>query len=317
MHDPPTPLVSVIIPAFNSERFIARAIDSVLAQDWPAIEVIVVDDGSSDGTGDIARRYGEPVRCLRQPNRGPAAARNLGLGEARGEFVAFLDSDDVYLPGRLRRGLAPMLGDEQVVLTWSYCLARHGDGRGEIHGLRAERGRIFPALVFMPATMHTPGVTCRRRLLEQAGGFHEDLRAFEDHDLWRRLAELGRVVAIEEPLAVVHLRPDSLSAGADYQRIETACRQIVEAALARRPELYGPHRDTILADMWYFLGRRRYAALQMGEARGCFVRALRHRFHPVVLYTLLKSYLPHYLLLKLRRFRLRREADRYHKPLDL
>jgi len=94
------PLVSVVIPVYNAEPFLREALDSVLAQDYEPFEVIVVDDGSTDGSGTIARSYPE-VRYLRQENQGPAVARNAGIAAAQGEFLAFFDADDVMLPNKL------------------------------------------------------------------------------------------------------------------------------------------------------------------------------------------------------------------------
>src|SRR5665213_2910 len=98
--------VSVIVPAYNSECFIAEALKSVLVQGPSVIEVIVVDDGSVDSTCDIVRSFGDPVRLIRQENQGPAAARNNGLRRVRGDYIAFLDADDVWLPGKLDAQLA-------------------------------------------------------------------------------------------------------------------------------------------------------------------------------------------------------------------
>jgi glycosyltransferase involved in cell wall biosynthesis len=97
------PLASVIVPVFNGERFLARALDSILAQLYEPLDLILVDDGSTDATPAIAKRYGGQLRYLRQTNAGPAAARNAGIAAARGELLAFLDSDDVWLPGKLPR----------------------------------------------------------------------------------------------------------------------------------------------------------------------------------------------------------------------
>ena len=96
------PRFSVIIPAYNAEAFIARAIDSVLAQTWPAHEILVVDDGSADSTARIVAGYGEGVRYLRQENAGVSAARNAGARAATGDWLAFLDADDWYYPDRLK-----------------------------------------------------------------------------------------------------------------------------------------------------------------------------------------------------------------------
>ena len=100
------PRVSVVIPAFNQARFLPAAIDSALAQTYRDREIIVVDDGSTDETPDVARRYGDALRYVRQANKGLAGARNTGIERARGEFVALLDSDDVWLPGFLEHMMA-------------------------------------------------------------------------------------------------------------------------------------------------------------------------------------------------------------------
>jgi glycosyltransferase involved in cell wall biosynthesis len=96
-----TPLVSCIVPVFNGERYLAEALDSVLGQTYRALEVIVVDDGSTDGTPAVVRTFGARVRCVTQPNAGLAAARNRGLAAATAELVAFLDADDLWLPEKI------------------------------------------------------------------------------------------------------------------------------------------------------------------------------------------------------------------------
>jgi glycosyltransferase involved in cell wall biosynthesis len=97
-----TPRFSVIIPAFNAVTTLSRAVESVRAQSWPVHEIIVVDDGSTDGTADVLRRFGDAVRLIRQPNRGVSVARNTGAAAATGDWLAFLDADDWYVPDRLR-----------------------------------------------------------------------------------------------------------------------------------------------------------------------------------------------------------------------
>src|SRR5436305_1935247 len=106
------PLVSVVMPAFNAEAFVAEGIESVLAQDYECVEVIVVDDGSTDNTSAVASRY--PVKCIAQKNSGIAAARNAGVAVSRGSLVAFLDADDIWLPGKLSTQVAYLLKHPEV-----------------------------------------------------------------------------------------------------------------------------------------------------------------------------------------------------------
>jgi glycosyltransferase involved in cell wall biosynthesis len=104
------PSISVIVPAWNVERYLDEALDSALAQRPAPTEILVIDDGSTDGTADVAGRRGPRVRCVRREHGGPAAARNAGIREARGELLAFLDADDVWLPGKLARQLEVLSG---------------------------------------------------------------------------------------------------------------------------------------------------------------------------------------------------------------
>ena len=114
------PLVTVIIGAYNAARYVGEAIESVLAQTHDRIELIVVDDGSTDGTGEVAESYGDAVRCIRQENGGMAAARNRGVGEARGDYLAFLDADDRFPPDKLRTQLAAFAADPSLDVVYGH-----------------------------------------------------------------------------------------------------------------------------------------------------------------------------------------------------
>src|SRR5689334_9621809 len=115
----PLPLVSCVVPVYNGERYLAEALDSILAQTHRPLQAIVADDGSTDGTAAVAAAYGDRVLVLRQANAGPAAARNLGLAAARGEYVAFLDADDLWHPRKLERQLARFRARPQL----DYCVS--------------------------------------------------------------------------------------------------------------------------------------------------------------------------------------------------
>ena len=138
------PLVSVIIPAYNSAAYIARAINSALAQDYPNTEIIIVDDGSTDGTRNIVSEFPNVI-CIAQKNSGPAAARNAGIRASSGEFVAFLDADDEWLPARLTKTIQPMLDDSKIGLTYCRAIRRLPNGRGEAYGLRFQKNAALPA----------------------------------------------------------------------------------------------------------------------------------------------------------------------------
>jgi len=121
--------ISVIIPAYNHARYLAEAIDSVLAQTYAPLEIIVVDDGSTDGTPAVAASYGDRIRYIRQENAGVGAARNNGIAAARGEYLAFLDSDDIWLPEKLEREIALFDADPQ--LGFVHCGVEKFDESGQ------------------------------------------------------------------------------------------------------------------------------------------------------------------------------------------
>ena len=192
----PIATISVVIPAFDAERVIPRAIESARRQRVAPDEILVVDDGSTDGTARIAEAQGAPVRCIRQANGGASSARNRGIGEARGEWVAFLDADDEWEPGHLERAFA--LLREHPDLVWTSCAyrwQRRGD-RAEDISLAVTGVADFFALV-ADADVVTPSMVVRRSVLGEVGGFDPSLPTSEDRDLWFRIAlrhpEIGYV----------------------------------------------------------------------------------------------------------------------------
>jgi teichuronic acid biosynthesis glycosyltransferase TuaG len=203
------PAVSVIIPAYNAEAFLARAIDSVEAQTFRDFEIVVVDDGSTDGTGDVLRDL-SGVRYIRQPHLGAAAARNRALEEATGALVAFLDADDEWLPEKLARQLEFMndLGSS-FSYTDSYIL--RGGRRERYSALaRPHRGEILSPLIedwLDQAFITINTVIASLSLLQSVGGLERGIPAAsnEDYGLWLKLALRGtRFDYLDEPLAVYH-----------------------------------------------------------------------------------------------------------------
>lgn len=191
------PRVSAVIPAWNAERYLADCLDSVYGQKFDGgLEVILVDDGSTDATAAMAEGYPDLV-LLRQPNRGPAAARNAGIRRARGEWVAFLDADDLWPAGKLQKQLDLLAGHPLAGLCFGDC--RQFDAAGpRPRTLFEEEGTDGwgpgPVLSdaysrLLTANFVTTGsVLARRCVLEELGGFDEALRLVEDLELWLRVA---------------------------------------------------------------------------------------------------------------------------------
>lgn len=207
-----SPLVSVIIPTFNRREWVVRAVDSVLAQTFTDIEVIVVDDGSSDGTGDLVRqRFGsdQRVHYLRQANAERAVARNTGICAARGKYVAFLDSDDQWLPHKLARQVPLLESHPDLAFVFSgFAWIDEADER--IKEVLSEcrdgktQGDIFEELL-ISNVVGSLTVVARRSALDEAGMFNTDRRLIpfaEDWELWLRLAYRRQVGYVAEPLAL-------------------------------------------------------------------------------------------------------------------
>ena len=204
------PLVSVVIPTYNRASVIGRAVECVLAQTYQNIEVIVVDDGSTDNTHASLDGYGDKVKVIGQENRGPSAARNRGIMEAQGEIIAFLDSDDLWLPTKLERQVGLMERAGQHVP----CCLCNATLRSENNEERSfavslldspyEEGLwLNPAEVLASRfVFFNQAVAVRSWALKQAGGYDETLRLLEDWDIALRLAVLGPWAFIQEPLAI-------------------------------------------------------------------------------------------------------------------
>lgn len=188
-------LVSVIIPAYNRVAYVDQTVRSVLEQTYPHVELIVVDDGSSDGTYERLQQYGDAIRLLTHEghsNRGQSAALNLGLAAARGEYIAILDSDDYWAPEKLARQVAYLEAHAEIGLV--YCNGYHVDADGNIlYPFHADSHSEpnDPNRVLLDCYMLLPQSSLvRSDVFRQAGGFDENLRAAQDHDMLIRIAEL-------------------------------------------------------------------------------------------------------------------------------
>ncbi len=210
--------VSVVIPAYNAGKYIGRAIDSVLAQTRPAEEIIVVDDGSTDNTADVAQGYGEKIRFIRQENAGASVARNTGIEAATSEWIAFLDADDEWLPRKLQLQTEHLRRNPKLAWTTGnfircYCDTdrRENDLKGErlekakaILGQKEYFNTYFQAYQAFAAG-HTDTFLVKRDALFAAGLFTPGQLRYNDMDMWLRLAySLVHFGYIAAPLAIAH-----------------------------------------------------------------------------------------------------------------
>ncbi|MCP5373544.1 MAG: glycosyltransferase family 2 protein [Hyphomicrobiales bacterium] len=297
------PVVSVVIPVHNGAATLSRAVDSALAQDLPAgwnLEVVVVDDGSDDDPLAALAHRDPAVRCLRQDNAGPAAARNRGIAASRGSIVAFLDSDDEWLPGHLRAGMAPMLADPGTSCAFCWAYLRRPDGSQHLRNRRSPSHDREHRLLWPNPMQTTTGTLCRRSALDAVGAFDESLRVREDLDLWIRLGEVGEVAEVRRPLAVTHQSASSYSFGHEFHVQRGDYFRIVEKSLARTPDRYGPLAERIRAEAHRYWGQ--YALYQgdRAQARACLGRSQAMNPRPTTLALVAMASLPAPLLASLR-----------------
>jgi glycosyltransferase involved in cell wall biosynthesis len=241
------PQVSIVIPAYNRRSMLREAVGSVLAQRGVAMELIIVDDGSTDGTwedlccGELAQLLaGAPCKCRvaieRSPHRGPAAARNRGAAIGAGEYLAFLDSDDLWAPQKVQRQLAYMRTHCEFPLCQTQeCWLR--EGRRVNPGIRhiKRAGDIFePSL--RTCLISPSAVMIRSELFHETGGFDEALSACEDYDLWLRILSRHQAGLLDEVLVTRRAgHPDQLSAvitALDRYRIRSLLKLLADSELA-------------------------------------------------------------------------------------
>jgi glycosyltransferase involved in cell wall biosynthesis len=262
------PAVSVIIPAHNAAWCVGKAIASVLAQDFTERELIVVDDGSTDTTAAILAGYGDRIRVLAKPNGGLSSARNAGVLAARARLIAFLDADDWWLPGKLKRQVELMHGRPELGFTSTAARVEDEDGR--LLNLWVGSGCKRPFLEQLFGSHgDVPGsgsaVMVRRELFDRVGTFDESLRSLEDIDMWMRLAAVSAYDLIDEPLVVILQRPASMSRNLDVMR-ESAIRVMKKNRHLLPPELRGRYWRACLAGIHGDYAKWRYRSGQHGRA---------------------------------------------------
>lgn len=294
------PLVSVIMPSYNTARYIGEAIDSVLSQDYPNKELIVIDDGSTDATVDIIRSYSDRVRLITQRNQGAAVARNAGLDAAQGDYIAFLDSDDCWLPGKLRTQIDyleqyPDIG--MVYARWQVwkpeldgrfdmpAIAESSDADRSSPPIVPERsGWLYNRLLFT-SLLHTITVVARRSLIETVGRFDTELKRGQDYDYWIRASRAGEIHQLDRVFALYRVHGNGCAKKWPNENYEL---MVVEKAL-NRWGLTGPNGEITptaairkrLADTCFSFGYHHYHEGDLRLAAQSFAQAtIRHPVRP-------------------------------------
>lgn len=269
--------VSTVIPAYNAARFVERTLRSVYAQTSPIAEVIVVDDESRDDTAaiveQIARGAPVPTTLLRQPNAGPAAARNRGTRAAKGDLVAYVDADDEWLPEKLERQVESLAANPSAVLCCTGVITIDVDGKETGVGATAT-DTTFEALLDRNFVVNSSVVVRRSALGDAPFNTRRDFIASEDYDLWLRLARRAPISYLPEPLVRYRVHPEGISrAGRRGHDSERAVIEALFAALEREGTLDPVYRRRRLAQISFECGDSLFYAGDRAAARGEFLRA--------------------------------------------
>ena len=259
----PSPSVSVVIPAYNAERTIGRALESVFRQNQRSLEIVVVDDASRDRTAAVVQAFQRPeIRLVSLPrNLGECGAMNHAIALARGDLIAFLDADDEWLDGKLDKQLARMAANPRLSFVTCGCLFVDADGgRPRPFGLRppVERAdQVWRGLLAAPHVAK-PCVVARSAALAAAGPFDSSLPVGGDQDMWIRLALLGEVEFVPEFLVKAYDTPNSLTKRYARRAAEIVLPMVRRHVLAQRGRLTEREVRLIWGSRYTWIGRSLY-----------------------------------------------------------
>jgi glycosyltransferase involved in cell wall biosynthesis len=279
MKYPAMPTVSIVIPVYNAHDVIEDTLTSVLGQTWKDYEIIVIDDGSSDGSVDVVKAFGHHLRYIRQDNTGVATARNRGIAESKGAYIALLDHDDLWHPTKLEKQVAVLerLPGVGMVITDVAHIDREGGPMGLV-GSGYNPDEIF-ARLFVRGYVPTPSAALiRRSVLEAVGGFDEAFNSagLDDHELWTRIGAYCEIANISEPLTYHRnrlVKPAEIELGHRDMLISTLLKRFKEDPekrryLAREQALYLAAKGQHLVRQGYSKEGRAYLVQGLAQSLG-------------------------------------------------
>jgi glycosyltransferase involved in cell wall biosynthesis len=267
------PTVSVVVPAFNAERFVERALESAVRQTVPPREVIVVNDGSTDGTADRARGMGPPVRVIDRKNRGLSVARNTGILAAEGDLIAFLDADDSWLPTKLERQVEFFERDPSTQACFAATEYVTSDGERRGQSVRPDHPDLVEGLLLHSCVIGPPSAGLfRREVFEAVGLFDPRLSQCSDWDMWLRLAERGPVEFLSEVLVRYEIHDSNMSR--DIALLEVDTLRVLQKFFAVPRPRYAALRRRAYSNHWLILAGSYYQAGRRGRAWLCALRSV-------------------------------------------
>ena len=276
------PTVSVIIPTYNNAAYLAEAIESVIAQTFRDIEIIVINDGSTDQTDQVMSAYLNRVVYIRQTNLGPSAARNRGITQAQGKYLAFLDADDIFLPNKIDLQISFLEAHPEIDLVYSDGVRfKINRGRkttlplsttGDLFIIRSAPDQyVFHLMIHNIFPIDT--VLIKRECVVKVNGFDETLTAFEDWDFWFRIAEQFRITFVDGEVVNYRVTPGSNSS--DAPRIYHEARKVLLKIGQSSAFINAP--TNVLRDYYYQLGIFDLAVGIDKEAKAAFKKSLSYK----------------------------------------
>ena len=285
------PRVSVIIPAYNAEKFVLEAVQSVAAQDYPAIEVLLIDDGSRDRTVELVEQAAPWVQVIKQPNAGAGAARNTGLRHTTGEFICYLDADDGWFAGKLKAQVDYLSHHVDVGAVYHNWLVWHPDKAGSYHPFvrpepsipdqidSANSGWIYSSLL-LDCVVHTSTIMMRREVAAAVGEFNASLPTGEDYEYWLRLSRQCEIHKLRGTYSFYRAVPESLTGSPNGANNEYhVLRRAVEQWGLSSPNGVVVSKDLLsrrLAKLAFDFGYAHYHRGSKKLARAAFAQTLRH-----------------------------------------
>ncbi len=289
---PNTPLITVIIPAYNAEKFIVEALQSVKRQGYSPIEIIVVDDGSTDRTAQLVAQTAPDATLITQVNAGASAARNAGMRHARGDFICFLDADDGWFAGKLHAQVAYLAQHPEVAAVYHAWLVWRPDADGNFtapvqprasssQAIQSDKSGWLYCQLLLDSVVHTSTVMFRSEVLDEIGYFDTTLQTGEDYDYWLRVSRRYQIHKLAGTYSFYRAAPGSLTSSSTQKNNEYT---VVANAIARwgrtgpdqsslSPELINQRLYKLAFDFAYL----RYQQGVFKIANDWFAQCLRHQ----------------------------------------
>jgi len=271
--------VSVIIPTYNYGHYIEEAIDSVLAQTYKDYEIIVVDDGSTDNTEEVVSKYGPKIKYIYQENQGLSAARNTGIKKSNGEYIAILDSDDLWFPWKLEKQMKLFEANSVLGLVYSdgFAFSEKGVFDDFLFGENTNfyRGRVFDKLL-LNNFISCPSALVKRDCFNKVGLFDTSLDACEDWDMWLRISLYYEIDYVNEPLVKHREHKGSMHTKAEM--MEEAALKVLNKIFLQKNISFILKRKAY-SKIYLISGDRYYNVGKLGKSRNRFFKSL--LFYPL------------------------------------